>query len=160
MTKTSTTLVPKYGTYDQCLAVLEQETRIPKLLRLCDAVDNEMGATSADTTNDLIDRAVATDCKPLTVLSGYAHLLAAEKMKEQGFKVDAINREIDKAEAMLSFANLGGRHPWLPRAQNLKRRVNLKAYVCLGVAVFGLMAVPVVSGIIYQLILSLDMDIF
>jgi hypothetical protein len=154
--ETRTDLIPVYGTYDNCLAVLEQSTRVPQLLRVSDVIDAEFGAHSASTTRALMEQVVQRDSKVLAALSGYAHLLIAERMAEQQFDKDSINREIDKAEALLSYTNLGGRHPWLPRAQRMRRRINLRDYLRLGVTVIELLAVILVAGAVYNLLRTLD----
>lgn len=151
-------IVPKIGDYNTCVAVLESEKRIPNLMKLCKTIDQQMNASSLCTADQLVDLAANYD-QPLIALSGYGHLLMAEQMRDRGFDVDSINREIDKAEAMLSLAHLGGNHPWLPRAQKLKRIVNLKSYTKLGISILGLLAVILLAGVVYRYICDHDIDV-
>jgi len=140
--------------------VLEAEDGVPRLVSICRVLDGELGASVACTKDELIDAAVATDCQNLTALSGYAHLVVAERMRARGFDSYAVNREIDKTEAMLSCAKLGGNHPWLPRAQWLKRRVNWREYLGLGAGVTGISVVILVAAALFHVITTLDAGMF
>jgi hypothetical protein len=153
-------LVPTYGGYSDCITVLEREHRIPSLLQIIEVIDSQFGVNPACDADMLMENVVRVNCRPLTVVSGYAHLLAAEHMRDQGFDKTSINREIDKAEALLHHAHLGGNHPWLPRAQSLKRRLNWREYAGLGLAIAKLLAVIVVSGIVYHILNTSDIDFF
>jgi hypothetical protein len=153
-------LVPKYGGYSECISVLENEHRISHLLRIADVIDQEFGVSSACDVGTLMPNVLKTDCKLLTIVSGYAHLLVAEHMNEQGFDKPSINREIDKAEALLDYAHLGGNHPWLPRAQWLKRRVNWREYLNLGFTIGKLLCVIVFCGMVYRFFSTSDVGFF
>ena len=151
--------IQEIGNYERCVAVIGNEMNVPKLLKLVRIVDRKLGVTPMCTTDELLARAVEVDSQILSALSGYSHLVTAERMHAQGFDRDAINREIDKAEAMLSHANLGGNSPWLPRAQKLKRKVNLRSYVGLGFAIVALLALLLVAGAAYRFAVDEDINI-
>jgi hypothetical protein len=151
-------LVAAYGDWDQCISVLEQTTNVSRLIRISHVIDSEFGSDSTSTTAALMTRVLEVKSKELTALSGYAHLLIAEQMHSQDFDKSSINRELEKAEALLDYAHLGGRHPWLPRAQRLKRRVNLRDYVTLGIAIFSLLMLLLIVGVVYNFIQTSDIS--
>ena len=159
MSEQENVIIPKIGSYNDCIAVVEKESKIPNLLKVLSIIDSQFGVSSVCSTDELIDHALKTNCRQLTALSGYVHLIAAEKMREQGFDTDAMNREVEKAEALLSYANLGQNHPWLSRAKYLRRRVNWKAYGKLVLSVIELAALIIGIGFIARLIRNLDIDI-
>jgi hypothetical protein len=154
------TLVPAYGGWNQCISVLEQTANVSHLIRISHVIDSEFGSDSTATTESLMTRVIEVESKELTALSGYAHLLIAEQMNSQGFDKVSINRELEKAEALLDYAHLGGRHPWLPRAQRLKRRVNLRDYLKLGITIFSLLTLFIIIGIVYNFIQTSDTSFF
>jgi hypothetical protein len=156
----SQTLVPGYGGWTQCVALIEQTAKVSQLIRISTVIDSEFGVNATSTTRDLMTQAIEADSKELCALSGYAHLFLAERMHHQGFDKDSVNRELDKAEALLDFARLGGRHPWLPRAQRLRRRLNLVAYLRLGGIFISLLALLLAIGGIYRYARSSDLSFF
>jgi hypothetical protein len=159
-------LVRAYGGWAQCIAVLEQTTKVSQLIRISTVIDSEFGDGTASSaswlspTHDFMTRAVETNSKELCALSGYAHLLLAEKMHRQNFDKASINRELEKAEALLDFAHLGGRHPWLPRAQRLRRRLNLGDYLRLGGAVISILVLLIAIGGLYRYVRTSDIAFF
>lgn len=129
-------ILPKYGGPEFYVVLLEQEKRPVKLRKLVRIVDNEMGAEFEENTDSMMRKAVKfEEDKTLITLAGYSHLLLAELMYDKKYPKDEINKEIDKACALLDLAHRGGRHPYLPRAMKLKRIVNLKDFVKLGISV-------------------------
>ena len=159
MTSGGNLLIKEIGGYDQCVAVVEKEVNIPKLLKISRVIDAEFGVTPMCSADELVREAVKVDSRTLSALSGYSHLLIAERMHEQGFDNRAINREIEKAEAMLSHANLGGGSTWLPRAQKLKRIVNWRSYAGLGLGIVALVALVIAAGLGYRFIVDTGLEI-
>ena len=122
----------EYGGIDNCLELLEHEKRPVKLLKLVKVIDKELDSDSSMDLNTYMRNAVKhEDDKTLITLSGYSHLLLAERMYNLKYCKRDINKEIDKSCALLDLANRGGNHPYLPRAVKLKRKVNCASYTRL-----------------------------
>ncbi|EAX99843.1 hypothetical protein TVAG_419000 [Trichomonas vaginalis G3] len=127
--------LPKYGGVVACYKALEQEKRPAKIATICSDIDHVFGANPAEDTNSFMRKAVAfyehVGEKQLISLAGYSHFILAEQMAANKFSKVDINKEIDKACALIDMAELGGKNPLLKRAMSLKRRVNFKDYVIL-----------------------------
>ena len=144
---------------DNCVNIIENEKNVLKIMKYIKVIDENFGVTTASTTDDLMRNAIQSENRDLIVLSGYAHLLLAEQMKKQQYDIDDINIEINKAENLLNFANLGGNHPLLPRTMNLKRKVNWKAYIKLAVACFIILLLIIIIGVLYKFIEENEINI-
>lgn len=153
-------VIPKIGDFSDCVSVIEKEENISHFIKYIKLIDNQFGVSNNCSTNELMQSAINCENRDLIVLSGYAHLLLAELMTAQSYDVDDINKEINKAEALLDFANLGGNHPLLPRTMKLKRRVNWKSFLGLGISCAVLLILLLVIGFIYRFIIDNDINIF
>lgn len=145
-----------FGGLEKCVAVLEQETRVPKFHKMIDVIDNQFDSKSSSDLNVLMRNVQVANDRSLAALSGYAHLLLAEQMYQQKFDKNSINKEIDKATALLDYAHLGGKHPWLPRAMKLKRKINCLDYIKLCSSVILLVIAIIGAGLTYRYIMDSD----
>jgi hypothetical protein len=140
------------------LEIVQNEHRIPELVRIASNIDEVIGVSGDCDRDTLMSVAVTVNYHPLLALSGFAHLVLAEHMHAEGCDLEPLNREIDKAESLLHYLRLGGNHPWLPRAQWLKRRVNWKDYLMLLLRVFMLLGLILFAAFSYRFFDSHDIS--
>lgn len=155
--------LPKYGGAVACYRLLEKETRPAKIARICSDVDHIFGANPAENVGSFMPKAVEfyeqTQDKQIISLAGFSHLVLAEQMAKNGFAKEDINKEIDKACALIDMAKLGGRNPLLSRAVKLKRRINLKDYVKLGITTVLFACFIILVAYLYRKVMD-NSDLF
>ena len=158
LVKRNTEVVPylkQFGGLDKCLQLLENEKRPVKLSKIVNRIDHEFGADSAMDLKSYMDIASQfEDEKTLITLAGYSHLLLAENMVEKKYSKKDINFELDKACALLDLANRGGRHPYLPRAMRLKRKVNCISYTKLVISIVILLFVILIIAALSRFVID------
>ena len=154
-------IVPGLGEYEKIVTVLENEREICNLTSLVEKVDCYFGIPTECDVNTLMNKIITDfkDERDMIVLSGYGHLLLAERLYQEKYNKKMINKQIKKAEALLDFANMGGRHPLLPRTMRLKRRVNWKAYSKLVITIMLLLILICFIAYLCGKIKNLDFDI-
>lgn len=120
-----------YGGADGFIAELEQTTSVFGTQNLVKEADHLLGVVPNSDLDTILVASREIDDRMVDAVSGYAHLLLAERMDENKYPKDEIGLEVDKAAALLHLAELGSKHPLIPRVMKLKRRIYKRQYTKL-----------------------------